>query len=160
MKLKSFAVSLAALSILSAPAFAGEDKIMITDPYARSAAPGAKTGAAFMEVMNMGTEADRLIDASSNVAKRVELHTHIEASDGVMQMRHVPDGFDIPAGESIMLMRGGKHVMLMGLTESLDQDETIEITLTFEKAGEMVVEVPVDLTRKPAEQAHGHGHSN
>ena len=58
----------------------------------------------------------------------------------------------------LMLQRGGKHVMMMGLTETFDQDKVIEITLTFEKAGDVVVEVPVDLKRKPAEGAHKMSH--
>ncbi len=128
------------------PAFA--QGIEIAEPYARSASPTAKTGAAFMQIINHG-EADRLTGASSPAADLVQLHTHMESDDGVMQMMHVEEGFDLPAEDTLSLERGGKHVMLMGLTAPLEQGATVPVTLTFEKAGDMVLDVPVDLERMP-----------
>ena len=147
MKFK--ALTLAALMAAS-PAFA---EITIMDPYARSASPAAKSGAAFMEIMNSGAEDDRLIGAASEAAAKVELHTHEDADDGVMRMMEVEEGFPIPAGGSHRLERGGDHVMMMGLTGPMEQGDSVAITLTFEKAGDMVVEVPVDLERMP--ESHG-----
>lgn len=130
------------------PAFA--ESIEIVEPYARSASPTAKTGAAFMQIVNHG-EADRLTGASSPAADLVQLHTHMESDDGVMKMVHVEEGFDLSAGGTLSLERGGKHVMLMGLTAPLEQGATVSVTLTFEKAGDMVLDVPVDLERMPGE---------
>lgn len=107
-----------------------------------------------MEIQNLSDEDDRLIAAKSDVAARVELHTHKETGDGVMKMIEVEEGFPIPAGETHMLMRGGDHVMFMGLKAPFEQDKTISVTLVFEKAGEVTVDVPVDLTRKPGAAAH------
>jgi hypothetical protein len=133
---------------LAAPALA---EIELRDSYARAAMPGAPSGAAFMEIVNTGPEDDRLVAAGADIAARVELHTHREDSEGVMRMVHVEEGFAIPAGETLRLERGGRHVMFMGLTETLTQGETVTVTLTFEKAGDMVVEIPVDLERMPGE---------
>lgn len=133
---------------LAIPAFA--DGIMIKDPYSRSAGPSAKTGAAFFGIMNKSDQDDRLIAASSDIAKRVELHTHIETADGVMQMREVEAGFPVEAGGMHMLQRGGDHVMFMGLIRPMAQGDMVTVTLTFEKAGDIIVEIPVDLERKPA----------
>ncbi len=144
-----------AMLTLALPAFAG-DMIKVMHPYARAASPNAKTGAAFMMLMNHGDTDDRLIAATSDVAKKVELHTHIENADGVMQMRHDPDGFEIPAGGGHALQRGGDHVMFMGLKAPLEQDTEITVTLTFEKAGDMEVKIPVDHTRKPKHGAMSH----
>ena len=141
-----------ALVLAGAPAFA---EIVVSDAYARSAMPGAKTGAAFMVIENTGDTDDRLIDARSDIAAKVELHTHKDMGEGVMRMVHVEEGFALPAGEKHMLMRGGDHVMFMGLNESLTQGETVSVTLVFEQAGEMVVDIPVDLERM---QGHGMGH--
>lgn len=156
MSIKTTLLAAAVAAVSALPAVA--EGIMVKDAYARAATPVAKTGAAFMMIMNHSDQDDRLINASAGVAKRVELHTHKEMGEGVMQMMHVPEGFAIAAGEMLMLQRGGKHVMMMGLTETFDQGKVIEITLTFEKAGDMVVEVPVDLKRKPAEGAHKMSH--
>ncbi|MGR3495914.1 copper chaperone PCu(A)C [Citreimonas sp.] len=128
----------------AAPALAD---IVVTDAYARSAMPGAPTGAAFMVIENTGDTDDRLIDVRSDAAQRVELHTHRAEGDGIMRMVHVEEGFVIPAGEQHALERGGDHVMMMGLTRDLVQGETVTLTLVFENAGETVVDVPVDLER-------------
>lgn len=144
---KSLIAGAAAL-FLAAPAFA---EIEIHDQYARSASPMAKSGAAFMMIHNSSDEADRLIAVNSDAAARTELHTHLQGENGVMRMVHVEEGFELPANGEIAMVRGGKHVMLMGLTGPMEQGKTVTITLTFEKAGDVVVDVPVDLER----QDHG-----
>lgn len=158
MSLKTNLLAAAAVTLLAVAATADMAKIMVGDPYARASTPNAKSGAAFMEIMNHSGEDDRLISATSDVAARVELHTHIE-EDGVMKMTHVEEGFEIPAGEMIMLQRGGKHVMFMGLSETFEQGKMIDVTLTFEKAGDVEVQIPVDLERQPKAGAHG-GHAD
>jgi len=137
---------------LASPALAQE--IHILDTYARAASPMAKTGAAFMMIENIGGADDRLIGASSPAAQTVQMHTHREEG-GVMKMLHLEEGLPVPAGETVMLQRGGHHLMFMGLTESFEQGKMIPLTLIFETSGEITVDVPVDLTRKP--EAHGHG---
>lgn len=155
MSLKTTTFTALAALTFAAPALAQE--IHVLDPYARSASPMAKTGAAFMLIENIGDADDRLIGASSPAAKKAELHTHREM-DGVMKMIHVKEGFAIAAGETVFLQRGGNHVMLMGLTAPFEQGKTIPLTLTFEHSGEIEIEVPVDLARKPEpEHKHGHG---
>lgn len=120
--------------------------ISIDDAYARASRPGAPTGAMFMVIRNDADTADRLLAVASPVAQLVELHTHIE-DGGVMRMRPVEDGIEIPAAGTHALERGGDHVMLMGLTQSLDDGTTVPLTLTFEKAGEVQIDVVVDNER-------------
>jgi copper(I)-binding protein len=72
----------------------------------------------------------------------VELHETIE-QDGVMSMIPRPDGFPLPAGATLELKPGGKHVMLMGLVNPLAPGQTYQLTLNFEKAGPITIEVPV-----------------
>lgn len=137
--------ALVAAAMFALPALAA-DTITITDAYARFM-PGGMAGAAFMQIENHGSEPDRLIGVASGIAERVELHTHRAGSDGMMQMLHVPEGFEIPAGGSHALARGGDHVMFMGLTEHPADGATVPVTLTFEKAGEITLDVPVDTAR-------------
>ncbi|MEM8740030.1 MAG: copper chaperone PCu(A)C [Pseudomonadota bacterium] len=142
------ALALCLSTLTALPALAQD--LVISDAYARSSSPVAKSGAAFMVIENTGTTADRLIAAKTDAAVRAELHTHKDAGNGVMQMLAVEDGFEIPAGGKHRLARGGDHVMLMGLTAPMAQDDLISMTLVFENAGEIVLEIPVDLERKPA----------
>ncbi|WP_299621866.1 copper chaperone PCu(A)C [uncultured Tateyamaria sp.] len=154
MSYRSLFAAACAASILVVPAWA--DSIKIMDPYARAASPSAKAGAAFMMITNESGQDDRLIAARSDAAKRVELHTHIETGDGVMQMTEIEGGVALPAGSTHHMKRGGDHIMLMGLTGPLEQNAEIEVTLVFETAGEMVVTIPVDNARKPKAGAHSH----
>lgn len=152
----------AALLCAALPAFA--EGIKISDAYARVSGPSAKSGAAFMIIENAAAADDRLIAATSEVAAKVELHTHTEDAAGVMQMVHVPEGFVIPAQGQHALARGGDHVMLMGLTGPLAQGDSFKLTLTFQNAGSITLDVPVDLTRDEGGMMQqgakmGHGHS-
>lgn len=103
---------------------------------------GGANSAAYMVIRNTGSEADKLIAASTDVAKTVELHTVIEEG-GVMRMRQVEGGIDIPANGQVELKPGGFHVMLIGLTRDLNAGDKVELTLTFEKAGQIPVTAEV-----------------
>jgi copper(I)-binding protein len=144
----------AALALAAIPA-AAMDGITVKDAYARSSGSMAASGAAFMLIENHTGADDRLIGAASDVAERTELHTHREDDMGVMRMIHVEEGFDLPAGSTLEMRRGGHHVMFLGLSEPFEQGDTVMLTLEFETAGEVTVEVPVDLERQPM---HGAGH--
>lgn len=134
--------------------------IHIHDAFARAAGGIGKSGAIFFMMHNNSETDDRLIDARAEVAKRVELHTHKDMGDGVMKMMHVPEGFALPAGEMHELARGGDHVMLMGLTRELASGESFPLTLVFEQAGEVVIEVTVDNDRKPMAGGMGMGNGH
>jgi copper(I)-binding protein len=154
MTFKSFLLgaTLAALPSLASA------HMVIEDAYARAASPLAQSGAAFMTIFNHSDMDDRLIGVTSEAAERLELHTHIQNDEGVMRMVEVEEGFAIAAGETIALDRGGMHVMLLGLTNPLEQGEEIEITFTFEHADPVTHIVTIDNERQPSGGGHGdHG---
>lgn len=153
------AMGIAALTLLPVVTLAAD--ITVEDPYVRVSRPGAPTGAAFMTITNTGSSDDRLLSAASNVAQRVELHTHKDQGDGVMKMVELEEGIALPAGASHHMKRGGDHVMFMGLTETLEQGGEVIVTLTFEQAGDLEITIPVDNERQPDHNSgHGHGHSH
>lgn len=138
----ALALGLAALS-----AHAHEFKLgMLTveHPYARVTAPGQPVGGAFMTIANGGAD-DRLLSVSSDVAKSVELHMMAMKGD-VMQMRQV-DAIDLKAGQRVELKPGGYHVMFMGLKAPLKAGDSVPVTLKFEKAGELKVDVTVEAAK-------------
>ena len=155
MTLKSATLGLTAAIAFAMPAWA--DGITIEDPYARAAGATAMAGAAFMIIHNDSETDDRLIAASSDVSARVELHTHIADGD-VMRMVEVEEGFAIPAGGMHSLKRGGDHVMFMGINTPFVQGESITVTLTFEQAGDITLDIPVDNERNDMMMGEGMGH--
>jgi periplasmic copper chaperone A len=149
-------VAMAAVFI-AAPAVA-DDGLHVENAYALIAPGARQSGAVFMQLVNHGAEADRLIAAASDVAGRVELHTHVMSAEGLMQMVAVEEGFPILANGDHALARGGDHVMMMGLNQDLELGDKFTLTLTFEKAGKVVVVVPVREDDPPGAADHsGHG---
>jgi copper(I)-binding protein len=144
MNLKSLLLG-AALGLSALPALAD---IVISQPYARAASPHARSGAAFMVITNTGPEADRLIGADTTAAKKAGLHINV-MENGIAKMPTATDGFEIAPGGELRLARGGKHVMLMGLTAPFVQGGSFILTLHFEKAGDIEVAVPIDNARAP-----------
>lgn len=142
------------------PALAWAQDIIIQDPYMRVATKSAKAGAIFMVIENRAENDDRLIAAHTPVAKRTELHTHIEDGDGVMKMRPVHEGFIVPSGVERTLKRGGDHVMVMGFETTPQEGESVSLILTFAKAGDIVIEVAVRaLHDHNHDMGHGSDHS-
>lgn len=145
MKLWTSLAAAAALSLVSLTSFAADYKagdLMLSKAWTRATPPKAKAGGGFIEIVNTGSGDDRLIAASSNVSKKVELH-EMAVTDGIMKMREMEGGIEIPAGETVTLQPGGLHIMFMGLNQSFDEGGKIPVVLTFEKAGDVAVELPV-----------------
>jgi len=139
-------LALAALLVgFIASAFAqgtGNTSITVEQPWARATPAGAKTGAVYMTLDNKSGTADRLTGASSDVADKLQIH-EMKVENGVMQMREIAGGLPIPASGSVTLKPGSYHVMLIGLKKPLTAGEKFPLTLTFEKAGNISVTVPV-----------------
>jgi copper(I)-binding protein len=75
------------------------------------------------------------------VAKRVELHV-TEHSDHIAKMRQLR-AFEVPGRERLTLSPGGAHLMLVDIVQPLKKGERFPLTLRFERAGELKVEVEV-----------------
>lgn len=147
--LAAWSVALAGCGDTSEPATGtGEDvgtmlPVSVTDAWARPAMQmsGMSTAAVYLTLHNSGAEDDRLVGASTDAAETVELHQS-SMEGGVMRMEPV-DGIDVPAGETVRLEPGGLHLMLIGLTRDLAAGDHLTITLQFERAGEIEVDVEV-----------------
>jgi len=138
----SLAIAMVLVLIAGCGAPSAAPAITVESPFARPSPSEGGNGGAFMTIINAGGTADRLVSGQSSASKTMELHETTEEG-GVMKMRPVPGGFEVPANGRLELKPGGKHVMLIGLTAPLVAGQTLEITLNFEKSGAIQVEVPV-----------------
>jgi copper(I)-binding protein len=59
-------------------------------------------------------------------------------------MAQLPDGLPIPAGQTVTLQPGGFHLMFMQLKQALVEGTKLPVTLTFEKAGTVEVELDIE----------------
>ena len=115
--------------------------VTVVDPWTRATASAGGTGAGYMVLVNNGDTPDRLIAAASPAAEVMELHTNV-MQDGVMMMRPV-EAIELPVGESVSLEPRGLHVMFIRTTTPFRPGTPVSLTLIFETAGEVTVELPV-----------------
>lgn len=146
MKLLKTLAAAAMLAVVASAAQAEDvtlGDLTLSKTWTRATPPKAMAGGGFVEITNSGTEADRLIAASSAAAKKVELH-EMAVTDGVMVMRQKEGGIEVPAGETIALKPGGLHIMFMGLNAPFKEGTEVPVVLTFEKAGDVEIKLAVE----------------
>jgi periplasmic copper chaperone A len=132
-------LALSAGSALAQEFKAGD--IVVEKPWARATPKGAEVGGGYLVVQNKGATPDRLTGGSADFAN-VEIH-EMKSENGVMQMRQLKDGLNIPARGSVALLPGGYHLMFTHLTHPLTKGESVKATLNFEHAGPVEVEFNV-----------------
>ena len=98
-------------------------------------------GAAYFTIVNKDSTADRLISAESDVANAVEIH-ETTMKDNVMSMSPV-EAIEVPPNGQVELKPGGYHIMMVGLKQDLNVGDSVTLTLVFEKAGRITVDVAV-----------------
>jgi copper(I)-binding protein len=128
----------------------GKGDLQVRHPWARATPPGARIAAVYLEIRNSGAAPDRVIGAATPVAERVELHV-MSVSNGVMKMRERPD-FEVPARQRLVLQPGGSHLMIVGIKKPFAKGDRIPLTLRFERAGEVAIELEV----QPADSRRPH----
>ena len=141
IRMSLLAVSVLAALAQTAAAQGAKPSIEVTDAWARAMPKGAKTGAAYVTVVNKGTTDDQLVGASVPLAAEAQLHTTTN-DNGVMKMRPV-SAIDVKPGASVTFKPGGLHLMLMGVKEPLAEGQSFPLTLTFAKAGKIETTVKV-----------------
>jgi copper(I)-binding protein len=123
---------------VASPALA-QETVRVFDAWARASVLASRPGAAYVTIES--TSDDTLIGASTPVAKRVMIHA-VEKDGDVSRMKHV-EALELPAGQQVTLAPGGMHLMLMGLQDKLSEGTAFPMTLSFEIAGEITVDVSV-----------------
>jgi periplasmic copper chaperone A len=124
-----------------AAAMATVGEVAIRDAWARASLGQMKSGAAYLTLEVTGDRVERLIAVASPIAENATLHTHVMDGD-VARMRPVA-AIEIAPGAPTVLEPGGLHIMLTGLERRLVEGETFPLSLTFERAGTVTIEVPI-----------------
>ena len=146
----------AAAADSTAAPVAGE--VTFAGQWARTSPAMATAGAAYVTITS--TIDDKLVTAlvDPSIAATVEVHetvmadmtsdtamgsdTTMAGGEGEMMMRPVAF-IELPAGVAVELKPGGYHIMLLNLVEPLEVGTSFELTLVFEHAGQITIDVPV-----------------
>lgn len=113
----------------------------VNDAWVR-AAPAGENSAIYFVINNETGGDDTLLSVDCDKARMVELHLSKMDASGKMVMEH-QENVPIPAGEQVTFAPGGLHVMLMNLNEDLVDGQEMDITLHFEKAGDIAASAVV-----------------
>lgn len=156
------ALILATLLLPSAFAIAHEYSVgdlHIAHPWSLELPPNAPNVAAYFIVHNNGKVDDRLLSVESPVSDDAQLHEHAKTAAGAMKMQQV-QSVVVPAGKDLTFAPSAYHVMLMQPKDRslLTDGKRFPLTLHFEKAGDITVDVAVQ-KQPPADQA-GHEHAH
>ncbi|UVK99373.1 copper chaperone PCu(A)C [Pseudomonas sp. B21-048] len=135
---------------------AGE--LEIAHPWSQELPPNAPTVAAYFVIHNSGKTADRLLSVDSPISGKAELHEHVKQND-LMKMQQVPS-VEIPAGGEATFAPMAYHVMLLELKDRslLSDGKRFPLTMHFEKAGDVTVDVAVQKKAPDGMQEHMHAH--
>ena len=123
------------------PALVLAAAVSVSGGWVRPPPPGAPAAAAYLTLANTGRIADRLTGARSPDAERVEVHA-MSLEGGVMRMRPAP-GVELPAGGAVSLAPGGLHLMLIGPKRAFRTGDTVAVTLSLARGGEVQAVLPV-----------------
>ena len=127
--------------------------LRIEEPWSRESPPGTSVGFGYMRVTNTGERPDRLVAGRSPLAEDVRFHRTVRQEDGTTKMVRQKDGVAIPAGATIKFEPGGYHVMLIGLQRPVGPEKPVPLTVRFERAGEVEMNLavqPLGATGPPA----------
>jgi hypothetical protein len=134
-----------ALATAAAPALAQEFKagdITVDKAWSRATPKGAETGAGYLTIHNTSATPDKLTGGSADFGA-VEIH-QMTTDNGVMTMRELKEGLNIPGHGTIRLAPSGYHIMFTHLTKPLEKGAKVSATLNFEHAGSVTVDFPVE----------------
>ncbi|MBT2375082.1 copper chaperone PCu(A)C [Pseudomonas fluorescens] len=131
-------------------------ELVVSDPWSQELPPNAPTVAAYFVIHNKGEKPDRLLSVDTPVAAKAELHEHVMQGD-LMKMQQVTS-VAVPAKGDLTFAPMAYHVMLLELKDRslLADGKHFPLTLHFEKAGDVNVEVSVHKQAPTASHEHMH----
>ena len=148
------AMTLAALTTVALTSCAQKDSSSswsVSDAWVRVTAPKQTNSAAYMKITVSEDDVLTNVSVPSSIAARAELHETTKPMDDMSMdtsstemndmtgMKQV-SSINVPADGGVTLKPGGFHIMIMDLAKPVTEGEEVAVTLTFEKAGKVVVD--------------------
>ncbi len=125
-----------------------QKSLEIVHPWCLETGAADRTAAIYMVVRALTRRGDRLTAARTAIGK-AELREPASSDDSKPIA-----ALDVKAGQDLTLKRGGPHILVTGLTKALGAYDSFLLTLTFQRAGNIEVEVMVE--EKSTAEPKGH----
>ena len=129
------------------------DGMTAAHAWVRPAREGQKMSAGYLTLCN-GGEDDALVSVSFDGADAAELHLSMTDENGVASMTPQNE-IALPTDKHVVLEPGGAHIMLIGLSDPLEENGGVEMQLTFKNAPSQTVRFEI---RQDAPEEHLEGH--
>ncbi len=131
---------------------AHSDTVQVRDVVIRAMPAGMTTTAAYMVISNDSHDAKELVSVESPLAGNIEIHESV-MNDGVMSMQKM-DSLLLPAESKVELNPEGLHLMMLNLTQDLEEGDFHEITLMFADGSEKKAVATVQRVVPKAKHEH------
>jgi len=128
-------------------------ELTITKATIRLVPPVAETTAAYATLSNPGNQTITITNITAEgIAASASMHD-MTMHNGMMHMAPLPS-LSIPAGQTITLQSGGKHLMLEGLKHPLKPGESIQLVLTLSDSSQQTFTATVKDMRQDEHLRH------
>jgi copper(I)-binding protein len=128
--------------------------LLVSHAWTYEVAGMAHAADVYLTIENQGDAPDRLIAASVDFAKGIEIQAPV-VENGVLKTATV-QAVEIAPGQTLTFQPGGVHLVLQSVQRMFEHGQHFDLALTFEKAGS--VEVEVEVEEPSDEPGHDEGH--
>jgi copper(I)-binding protein len=132
-----------------------ESGLVLENAWVRALPPSQPNTAAYLTLVNRGDTAVGIVSASSEIARKVEMHT-TRMIDGYMRMEQLHK-LALAAGERVEFVPGGAHLMLLGLTFMPEPGDLVQLCVKLLTGEEVCTEAETHKA-SPDSPAQDHSH--
>ena len=118
-------------------------ELTIGHPYIFETMPGSKVAAGYLTITNTDVKSEFLVGGETTFSNKMEIH-RMEMEEGIMKMKSLKNGLEIPPKKSIKLEPKNYHIMFMGLNKKLIKNTKEKVLLVFKKTGEIIVDFNIE----------------
>ncbi len=112
-------------------------KLVVEHPWVRAPADGDTKAYFYAFIHNNGDAADRLVGIKAEKFGKIEFHPDARVEEK-------STGIQLPPKQSTTLAPGGAYVRLSDFKKHIEVGWGLEMTLVFEKAGEVVIDAAIE----------------
>ena len=143
--------------LMALPLSSLADEILLwRDAWVRSLPPGAAVTAAYGSLMNHGSDTVTIVNLTSTAGAEAQMHDVIAERDQRKMVRL--NSVDIAPGESLVFEPGGRHIMLLGITDAPEEGSDLALCALSAMGTEACTRAPVTRQAPGETEPHGHHH--